>query len=59
MIVHLDWGMDNSLPMLRLIVDYGEARWESVPLIMRSRSIRGDAGRHDQNGPSNCRTVWH
>jgi hypothetical protein len=41
MIVHLDWGMDNSLPMLRLLVDYGSARWESVPLIMRSRSIAG------------------
>lgn len=40
-IVYLDWGMDNSLPMLRLLVDYGEARWESVPLIMRSRSIAG------------------
>ncbi len=59
MIVYLDWGMDNSLPMLRLLVDYGEARWESVPLIMRSRSIAGIAGRHNQNGPSNCRTVWH
>ncbi len=33
--------MDNSLPMLRFIVDYGEARWESVPLVMRSRSIAG------------------
>jgi hypothetical protein len=25
---------------LRLLVDYGEARWESVPLIMRASSIR-------------------
>jgi hypothetical protein len=41
MIVHLDWGMDNSLPMLRLLVDYGEARWGSVPLIIRSGLIAG------------------
>jgi hypothetical protein len=41
MIVHLDWGMENGLPILRLLVDYGGNRWDSVPLIMSARSIAG------------------
>jgi hypothetical protein len=46
MIVYLDWGMDNGLPMLRLLADCGEARWENVPLIIEIALDRGDAGRH-------------
>jgi hypothetical protein len=39
--VHLDWDMGNRVPVLRLLVDYGGARWESVRLIMRARSMGG------------------
>jgi hypothetical protein len=29
MIIYLDWGMDNTLPTLRLLANYGEAQEDS------------------------------